>query len=182
MIDPFERKSVFVDTSTVEGANEGLFAKRHFRPGDLVSYFSGQRTLQDLILHDNMTVSEMSEAGSYYFNLWNNCVGWWKCTKDVMLEIPHHYRSYLNFRRTLGHKANHKFEENNVFYETLFHPALGPIPCLVADKEIHPGDEIFSDYMYELETADNWYRQQYYEVYGTTEDNLEETKKGLVRN
>ena len=180
-MDPFERKSVFVGSSTTDGANEGLFARRSFRPGDLVSYFSGQRALQDWILPDNLTEAETAEAAAYYFNLYEYCVEWWNCPEDVMMDIPLQFRSVIAFRRTLGHKANHRFEDNNVFFETLLHPALGPISCLIAWREIRAGEEIFSDYMYNLTDAADWYRDQYYQVYHTYEDNLERGDLGLYR-
>ncbi len=38
-VDPHERRSVYVADSGIPGSGEGLFAKRRFMPGDLVSYF-----------------------------------------------------------------------------------------------------------------------------------------------
>ena len=35
-LEPHERKSVYVHTSSVTGAQEGLFVRRTFLPGDLV--------------------------------------------------------------------------------------------------------------------------------------------------
>ena len=41
VMDPHERKSVYIGQSLVPGADEGLFARRSFMPGDIVSYFRG---------------------------------------------------------------------------------------------------------------------------------------------
>ena len=133
--------------------------RRNFRAGDLVSYFSGQRTLSTLMFHDNMTSEVTAEVGSYYFNLGDNCAQWWGCRiDDFVIDVPLEFRystntsfvtstiqdvysSYLStcrsitkFRRTLGHKGNHKFRMNNVDYETVLHPVHGPIACLIANR------------------------------------------------
>ena len=41
VMDPHERKSVYVGESLIPGSDEGLFARRSFMPGDIVSYFRG---------------------------------------------------------------------------------------------------------------------------------------------
>ena len=58
VMDPHERKSVFVKTSLIPGSDEGLFARRAFSPGEIVSYFSGQRTFPWQMFHDNITEEE----------------------------------------------------------------------------------------------------------------------------
>ena len=60
VMDPHERKSVFVKTSLIPGSDEGLFARRAFSPGEIVSYFSGQRTFSWLMFHSNMTEDGIS--------------------------------------------------------------------------------------------------------------------------
>ena len=77
-MDPHERKSVFVKTSLIPGSNEGLFARRAFNPGEIVSYFSGQRTFSSLMFHDNMTAEEEWVTSEYYFNLEYNSPAWWE--------------------------------------------------------------------------------------------------------
>ena len=34
---------IYFSNSTIAGADEGLFAKRDFQPGDLISYYGGKR-------------------------------------------------------------------------------------------------------------------------------------------
>ena len=53
--EPHERKSVYVDRSTIQGAGEGTFARRTFLPGHLVSYYNGVKLREDQIFLSNMT-------------------------------------------------------------------------------------------------------------------------------
>ena len=77
-MDPHERKSVFVKTSLIPGSNEGLFARRAFSPGEIVSYFSGQRTFESLMFLANMTEEEEWLTGAYYFDLKGHSPAWWE--------------------------------------------------------------------------------------------------------
>lgn len=94
-------------------------------------------------------------------------------SNDFVIDIPLEFRSFVKFRTTLGHKANHRFVTNNVDYETVLHPVHGAIVCLVANTEIRPGEEITADYLYELDMAEPWYTDLYYQTYGTYKDNIE---------
>ena len=84
-----------------------------------------------------------------------------------MLDIPLEFRDVVRFRRTLGHKANHLFLTHNTEYDTVLHPVLGGIVCLVARVPILPGDEVTADYLYELEDAQDWYVEQYYRAHSS---------------
>ena len=53
--EPHERKSVYVDRSTILGAGEGTFARRTFLPGHLVSYYNGVKLREDQMFLSNMT-------------------------------------------------------------------------------------------------------------------------------
>ena len=108
VMDPHERKSVYIDESTIPGANEGMFARynedfsnlvsiftffrRKFSPGDLVSYFSGQKTFAKLMFHSNMTKQIESEVGAYFFNLGANSPKWWDVHTKTVIEIPIEFR------------------------------------------------------------------------------------------
>ena len=48
-------KSVYISSSAIAGAEEGVFARRGFLPGDLVTYFNGVRVLETQIYRENMT-------------------------------------------------------------------------------------------------------------------------------
>jgi len=161
-MDPFERKQVHVGISGKSGGGEGLFAKRQFLPGELVSYFSGVRTFEEDFLFDNMTVEEENEATSYYFGLEENSPGWWGLPEGQVLDIPIEMRSITKFRTTLGHKTNCAFfEEQNTEFDTVRHPVLGPIVILVASKPIAKEEEVLTSYNYDLKEAPDWYRKEY---------------------
>ena len=95
-MEPHERKSVYIGKSRVEGdktvAGEGIFARRLFLPGDLVTYFSGVKTTEEEMFHDNMTSLEEYEASRYYFGLYDFAPLMWQLEKDVVLDIPLEYR------------------------------------------------------------------------------------------
>ena len=95
-MEPHERKSVYIGKSRVEGdravTGEGIFARRLFLPGDLVTYFSGVKTTEEEMFHDNMTSLEEYEASRYYFGLYDFAPLMWQLEKDVVLDIPLEYR------------------------------------------------------------------------------------------
>jgi len=161
-MDPQEKKQVYVATSERAGAGEGLFARRKFLPGELVSYFSGKKTVEEEMFFDNMTAVEEEDAASYYFGLADNCPDWWGVPEDQVLDIPQEMRSTIQFRTTLGHKTNAAFfDERNAEFSTVRHPVLGPIVCLVARRDIARGEEVLVNYNYDLEGAALWYRKEY---------------------
>ena len=46
---------MYIGTSGIEGAGQGLFARRTFLPGEIVSYFNGVRVTESQIYLSNMT-------------------------------------------------------------------------------------------------------------------------------
>ena len=78
VMDPHERKSVFVKTSLIPGSNEGLFARRAFSPGEIVSYFSGQRTSSSVMIHANMTEEEKWSTVDTVFGFDYHSPAWWE--------------------------------------------------------------------------------------------------------
>ena len=78
----FFEAQVYVATSGKPGAGQGLFARRRFLPGQLVSYFSGKKTVEEEFLFDNMTKVEREDAASYGFRLADSSPGWWGVPKD----------------------------------------------------------------------------------------------------
>ena len=64
-------------TSGKAGGGQGLFARRQFLPGELISYFAGKKTVEEEFLFDNMTAEEKEDATSYYFGLADVCPDWW---------------------------------------------------------------------------------------------------------
>jgi len=107
-MDPFEQRAVYVAPSLIPGANEGVFAKRDFLPGDVVSYFFGVLTTEADFLFDNQTTEEYEKARAYYFNLGSHSPNIWGLSKDIVMDIPTDMRTLETFRTCLAHKANHK--------------------------------------------------------------------------
>ena len=59
--DPHERKAVYVGKSSILGAGEGLFARRRFSAGQLVSYFGGVKSYRREFWSRNRTEAETRE-------------------------------------------------------------------------------------------------------------------------
>ena len=162
MSDPHERKSVYISPSAIPHAEDGVFVRRTFHPGDLVAYFNGVRVTEDQIYQRNMTKEETYQASRYYFSLGYFTPKSWGIHPEICIDIPERFRSLVNYRTTLGHKVNHKFsDETNSYFEVVKHPLFGVITALVADKVIRRGEEVFTNYNYNLRTAPDWYREGY---------------------
>ena len=75
---------------------------------------------------------------------------------------------YTRFRTTLGHKVNHLFEGTNTVFDTINHPVHGGIVCLIATEVIDKDDELYVDYLYNVddEATDLWYKELYEITYG----------------
>lgn len=159
VMDPYEEKSIYFAESSIPTAEHGLFANRIFSPGDLVSYYSGQKTYLQNILRKNMTREQKEVASAYNFGLGKYSPQHWGYPDNLIIDIGLAYRNASNYRTTLAHKANHKFAEKNGVYDVVDHPVVGGIACIVAAREIDIGDEIFVDYNYDLgQGVPEWYR------------------------
>ena len=77
---------VYVATSGRAGGGQGLFARRQFLPGELISYLAGKKTVEEEFLFDNMTAVEEEDASSYYFNLAENSPEWWGVPEDQVAD------------------------------------------------------------------------------------------------
>ena len=80
---------VYVATSGKADGGQGLFARRQFLPGELVSYLSGVKTMTEEFLFDNMTLEEEEDAASYFFNLDEESPRWWGLPEGQVAEIMH---------------------------------------------------------------------------------------------
>ena len=164
VMDAYERKSVYVKKSTNPVAFEGLFARRNFLPGDIVSYYGGQKVYNEEKVFDNMTLEEKYEVSACHLALGKRAPVWLGLPPDLLVDVSAEFRSVVEYRTTLGHKANHSFD-NNVEYWVVNHPVLGAIACLVAQTEIDVGQEIFAHYRYNKVNL-AWYNEEYDHVYG----------------
>lgn len=59
--DPLEQRNVFVSTSKVASGENGLFAKKTFEVGQLLSYYSGViwNTTEDEILPEGFSTTDL---------------------------------------------------------------------------------------------------------------------------
>ena len=60
------------------------------------------------------------------------------------------------YRASLGHKAQHSFDNNAVF-RGLWHPRFGSVMSVVATRDIRRGQEVMVDYSYPLSSCPGWY-------------------------
>jgi hypothetical protein len=105
-----------------------------------------------------MTREEAVIATAYNLGLGRFAPAHWGYPSDLIIDIGLEYRNMAHFIATLGHKANHRFDAKNAFYDVVDHPVVGGIACVVAGEEIDIGDEIFVDYNYDLEQGvPDWY-------------------------
>ena len=72
---------------------------------------------------------------------------------------------------------NHLFEGTNTVFDTVNHPVHGGIVCLIATEVIDKDDELYVDYLYNVddEATDLWYKELYELTYGK----VGRKKKGL---
>lgn len=151
--DPLESLMVVVKVSSIPGADEGLFAKRSFEPGDLVAYFNGLRI--------KVSEAQFSDYALYLEDGW-------------LLDIPQEFRSLTKYKSTLGHKVCHSFEAN-AEYSHGFHPKYGHIRIILATHHIEKGQEIFCNYKYSWAKSPEWYKaslKSYLRDKGKSEDKI----------
>ena len=130
----------------VEGAGEGLFARRNIVCGELVSLFSGTKIYKD----------SNKRSVKYGDDEWSD----FRLTldKSVDLDVGPDDRLCSQYRATLGHKACHSFTDKNSTFQEFEHPRFGRIMSVVAVKNIRQGEEIFVSYNYCVSMAPEWYQ------------------------
>ena len=127
-----------------------------------MAYFNGVRLTEAEIYQSNMTAEAAYQASRYYFSLGYFTPKSWGIHPEICIDVPERFRSVVAYRTTLGHKVNHKFsDESNSYFEVVKHPLFGVIVALVADQVIRRGEEVFTNYNYNLKTAPDWYREGY---------------------
>ena len=59
-------------------------------------------------------------------------------------------------------QVNHKFEDTNVDFDYVTSPRFGHIRCLRSTRLIMRGEELFTDYDYDMESwVPRWYKRLY---------------------
>lgn len=145
--DPYESSIVDVRPSRVEGANDGLFAKRDVTPGTILAFYNGIRRQPK----SGFTKADWVASGYRIED---------PTRKKGSLDIPEEYRNLKNYCATLAHKTNHSFLPSAEF-EDFVHPRFGLIPCVTASQCIKKDEEIFIHYGYTLNHCPDWYEAAY---------------------
>eukprot|EP01083_Nonionella_stella_P072254 194666_1 len=140
--DPFETRFVYVAESTIEGAREGLFAKRDILEGMVLSFYNGVR-----ITH--------KESDSREWRTNDNTLS---LNDEIVIDVPEAFSSTSSYCASLGHKANHSFE-NNAKYDLFFHPRFDEIKCIRSLRSIKKGEEILVNYGYSSDDCPEWYEK-----------------------
>ena len=118
LTDPFEKSTVYVGPSRVEGAGQGLFMRREVRAGQLISLYSGLILDCDEGNGRSSLDRRVEEAECQSsFNRNRNSLFFMDMTNpdkkfDVCVFVPREYSSLDQYSATLGHKANHDIEAN----------------------------------------------------------------------
>ncbi|ORX92275.1 SET domain-containing protein [Basidiobolus meristosporus CBS 931.73] len=145
--DPYETSRVYVKPSLIPGSGEGLFAKRGLRKGEVASFYNGIR-----ITHEEVDARDWSQN--------DNTIS---LDSDTVIDVPKPYSDTRHYTATLGHKCNHRFE-NNCHYDHYFHPRFGEIKCIRTLRDIDPEEELYVHYDYNSSREDGqleapeWYR------------------------
>lgn len=143
LMDPYESDTVEVRPSKVDGANEGLFARRYIPPNTYISWYNGLRRYPktkwkktDWVVSAYRIEDPTRDKGS--------------------LDIPGEFRDFKNYCASLAHKTNHSFLPSAEI-DDFVHPRFGLIPCIVSITEIDVDEEIFIHYGYGLNHCPDWY-------------------------
>lgn len=152
LVDPLERRQIFVDNSTVIGmtTGDGLFAKRNIPANSLVAIYAGFiLDNDDTGLMPNMTKAEVEDHHK----------NWLTFNDTHMVDIPPFYTSIISYRASLGHKANHRFVNTNLEFCKINHPRFGLTCCLKSQRPLSKGEELFEHYGYDRDDSDapTWY-------------------------
>jgi SET domain-containing protein len=120
--------SVEVKTSTIAGAGKGLFARQHFKRGDIITLYSGK------VLTD-------ADPWPYGDDLYVVRLG-------LRKYLDGHERFTLDKKRHLGLRINHSPKNKNARFSYLASRIKNParIVEIKATRRIAPGEEIFLDY------------------------------------
>ena len=142
--DPYESLTVACRTSSVDGAGDGLFARRDVPAGAIVAYYNGLR----------VRPGDAYDAKEANYQIY---VDWLDTDNSPYVDIPIAAIEFSAYRASLAHKANHSFVPN-CKYVAMAHPRFGRIPCLKTLKPVARGQELFAHYKYDMALAPTWYQ------------------------
>ena len=106
--DAYEQVTVLCKESKIEGAGDGLFAKRDLPAETVIAYYNG--------LHINP--EDDYSPSSYNYQIY---VDWTNTEGSPYVDIPSECVDFSNYSASLAHKANHSFTPNCRFV-SVHHP------------------------------------------------------------
>ena len=144
LTDPYEAVMVEVKKSNVDGADDGLFAKKNTGKNVILAFYNGIKIVPSVASADLGW-----EADSYkIFDPSKKPAG--------TIDILEKFRDINNYSASLAHKTNHSFVPNSEFM-VFDHPRWGVTPCIASIHTIAAGEEIFVRYGYDLDYCPDWY-------------------------
>eukprot|EP00092_Neocalanus_flemingeri_P008080 GFUD01008718.1.p1 GENE.GFUD01008718.1~~GFUD01008718.1.p1 ORF type:complete len:555 (+),score=120.69 GFUD01008718.1:44-1708(+) len=143
LADPYETVMVEVKQSKVEGANDGIFARKNTGKNVILAFYNGIKLIPNT--SENISWDEDS------YKIFDP-----SRTPHGTIDIMEKYRDIKNYCATLAHKTNHSFVPNCEFL-VFDHPRWGVIPCIASIHTIAAGEEIFVRYGYDLDYCPDWY-------------------------
>lgn len=143
--DPYEATMVQIRASTIDGAAEGLFARKEIEPNTVLAFYNGSRARPETF--DPSTW----ETNNYrIFDPADMPHG--------TIDIPTWAQDSKQYCASLAHKCNHSFLPNAEFV-VFDHPKFGLIPCLLSIADIRKDEEVLVGYGYDLTDSPVWYQQ-----------------------
>jgi len=143
--DPYETSMVEVRNSLVEGAQDGLFARKDIPKNTVLAFYNGVR------IDPENSSGEDQDWGADSYKIFDP-----SSDPQGTIDIPEQFRSLVNYCAALAHKTNHSFVPNSEFM-VYDHPRWGVIPCISSIHSVAAGEEIFVRYGYDLDYCPDWY-------------------------
>jgi len=125
--DPYEAKTVYIQTSSIPGAGLGVFTLRPVEKNTIIGYFNGVHRHKDSVQPRQSVY--LAEGG--YTN--------------EMLDIPTQFQSWSQYQASTGHLINHG-KVGNVEYRDCTHPRFGHILCVATIQDIPAHTELLVEY------------------------------------
>ena len=155
--DPYETMTIEVKPSSIPNAGQGLFAKRIIGDNEIVAFYNGLRIpATQFQQHIKKCIEDIQEDNQ------TNLEKEQKCHKNALstlhlianpqevFNVPPFWNDLNRYNATLAHYANNKLgPEANVKLGVIDHPRFGTITCLVSERTIEEGEEIFLDYSFD---------------------------------
>ena len=165
--DPLDNRYVFLFQSLqFPSAGEGLFAREDIPP-DTVFVLYGGHVLTDAEMKDFMEEEQEANRRANIGLTDPAATAKWMYRHHIKpcnlrIDIPPEYGTADNFRATLGHKVNHKFDPTAV-YTHIDSARFGMVNAVKTkpDVTVRQDEELFVNYGYSLNVALPWFNEQF---------------------